>query len=349
MFRLILGTTSLALLLGGTAMADTVRVANYGGSFGDAMNKICLEPFNNSGSGHTAEQVVTDNMLAQLKIQQDTKNVVWDIAPGAEGEAYITAKTNGWLETFDWAALDPDGKLPAVAKPDHGIASSAYSSTLGIRTDKLPQGKEMKSWADFWNVAEFPGPRSLRNSPVENLEFALMADGVPAKEVYGVLRSEGGVDRAFKKLGEIKPSIVQWWTSAQQPVQGLASGELSFATSFNGRIANLKKDNVPVKIMWDGASLNTSPITIPAGAPNKEGALALIKFCYLDPARMVELSRATGTGSLLPEVVKQFSAEEQADMPTAEQNLAVQLVIDPQFWYENRAKIQKRWEEWMLQ
>ena len=79
------------------------------------------------------------------------------------------------------------------------------------------------------------------------------------------------------------------------------------------------------------------------------GALAFIKFCYLDPARMVELSRATGTGSLLPEVVKQFSAEEQADMPTAEQNLAVQLVIDPQFWYENRAKIQKRWEEWMLQ
>ena len=40
-----------------------------------------------------------------------------------------------------------------------------------------------KTWADFWNAEKFPGTRSMRARPVANLEFALIADGVPMDKV----------------------------------------------------------------------------------------------------------------------------------------------------------------------
>lgn len=43
-----------------------------------------------------------------------------------------------------------------------------------------------------------------------------MADGVPAADVYKVLATKEGQDRAFAKLDELKPNI-QWWESGAQP------------------------------------------------------------------------------------------------------------------------------------
>ncbi|MEL6078769.1 extracellular solute-binding protein, partial [Stenotrophomonas maltophilia] len=76
---------------------------------------------------------------------------------------------------------------------------------------KAPPG----SWADFWDTKQFPGKRGLRKGAKYTLEFALMADGVPRDQVYQVLRQPGGVDRAFRKLDQIKTQI-QWWESGAQ-------------------------------------------------------------------------------------------------------------------------------------
>ena len=39
------------------------------------------------------------------------------------------------------------------------------------------------------------------------IEYAILADGVPLKDVYEVLSTSEGVDRAFAKLDSIKDSI----------------------------------------------------------------------------------------------------------------------------------------------
>jgi len=72
--------------------------------------------------------------------------------------------------------------------------------------------------ADFFNTKKFPGKRGLRKSPKANLEMALVADGVAAADVYDVLATSEGVDRAFAKLDSIKDSVV-WWESGAQPPQ----------------------------------------------------------------------------------------------------------------------------------
>ena len=44
------------------------------------------------------------------------------------------------------------------------------------------------------------------------------------------------MDRAFKKLDELKPHIVKFWSSGAEPIQMIADGEVSTAIAWNGRL-----------------------------------------------------------------------------------------------------------------
>ena len=75
--------------------------------------------------------------------------------------------------------------------------------------------------------------------PSDNLEIALLADGVPIDEVYATLETPTGVERAFRKLDTIKDHIV-WWDAGAQPPQMLADGEVVMSTAYNGAIFNAR-------------------------------------------------------------------------------------------------------------
>ena len=77
----------------------------------------------------------------------------------------------------------------------------------------------------------------MRRVPDVNLEFALLADGVPSEQVYEVLSTQEGLDRAFRKLDTIKDQVV-WWEAGAQAPQLLADGEVAMSTAYNGRIFN---------------------------------------------------------------------------------------------------------------
>src|SRR3546814_4432365 len=86
----------------------------------------------------------------------------------------------------------------------------AFSDSTGeIRADDI----KPSSLQDFFDLERFPGPRGLRRTPMTNLEWALLADGVPGDKVYSLLRTEAGVARAFAKLATIRDDIV-WWEDA---------------------------------------------------------------------------------------------------------------------------------------
>lgn len=348
MKRIYVTTVALTLFSTHLLAADSpLTVANYGGAWADTLNRICVEPFEES-TGIDVRQVATDNSAAQIRAQQMTGNVVWDISP-TERSTLPMARDNGWLQPIDWEIVDPENKLPDVARRPYALGAVAYSTAIGYRTDRVPEGETFSGWKDFWDVERFPGPRSLRNTPIENLEFALLADGVATDEVYSVLRTDEGVDRAFAKLDEIKPHITTWWTSSQQPVQYLASGEVFYATAFNGRISQLQEDNVPVKVMWNGASMDISYYSIQKGAPNPEKAMQFMRSCWNDPESLASIARALPYSGFNPDLYDILSAEEARQMPTSEENLAVQFTLDSEFWAENQDELLARWESWQLQ
>lgn len=72
----------------------------------------------------------------------------------------------------------------------------------------------LASAADLFDRDRFPGSRALRCTPRVNLERAPLADGVPADQLYAVLATEAGVDRALAKLDTNRESIV-WWDGSE--------------------------------------------------------------------------------------------------------------------------------------
>ena len=105
-----------------------------------------------------------------------------------------------------------------------------------------------------------------------------MGDGVRAEDVYEMLSTKAGVDRAFRKLDTIKDHMI-WWEAGAQPPQLLADGEVAMTTAYNGRIFNaVASENKPFEIVWDGQVWDLDMWAIPKGAKNVANALKFIAY-----------------------------------------------------------------------
>ncbi len=333
-----------ALSLGSAnALAETTLTINgYGGASWDAIAKYIHAPY----TADTGVKVVntTQPNLAQLKAMVESGEMIYE-ALELSTQEYVTAAKNGWLEEIDYSLADPENVQPPEAKKSHGVVFSTFSTIFGYRTDKFAPGKEPKSWADFWNVKDFPGSRAMQNSVATNLEFALMADGVPKEDVYKVLATDEGIDRAFRKLDEIKPHVVKWWTAGAEPVQLLAEGEVTMTTSWSGRIFDLAKTK-PVKAVWNQGIIDYAIMAIPKG--NK---LAKETMKYLTawnhPERIAEFAKVTPYPNLVPGVEKFLLPEVAANLPST--NASIQLAADSDFWDSRRDALLERWNAWLLE
>lgn len=334
----------------GPAMAQdtTLTVGAAGGIAGDTSKKVFQEPFSKE-TGIAIKSVSAEgNRLAQLEAMVKAGGAVWDIIEVSASEYPIAVKED-LLEPINYDLIDPDNILPDEARKPYAVAMSAWSQILAVRTDKLPEGKKMESWADFWDVETFPGPRALRAQPQDTLEYALLADGVAPEELYEVLGTEEGVDRAFAKLDEIKPYVTVWWESGAQSIQLLSDGEVFYGTSFNGRITNLANSGVPVEIVWPGGAMHLSNIGIPKGAKNVEAAHDYIKFRALNPDAMREYIKVLPYPGYAPGLYEGLTEDVTSQMPTAPANASVQFSADEDFWADHIDSIQERWTEWLLQ
>jgi putative spermidine/putrescine transport system substrate-binding protein len=331
-----------------TLAADPVTLvrASAGGTFGEALRNICDKPFTDD-TGIIIQPANTDDSTPQIRAQMLTGNVNWDIS-NTSAETIIFAGEKGWLEKIDWDYIDPKHELPDVARQTYGVGINSYSETMVIRTDKMPANKQMTSWAEFWDVKNFPGPRSLRDSPVKNLEFALLADGVASADVYKVLGTKDGVRRALKKMSEIRPNITVWWTSGQQPLQLLASGEVYYATAWNGRVAPLQREGVPIKIVWNGGALIAGYHSILKGSKHVKEAHQWLKYCWNDAKRGAEMTKLLPYPGFAPGLLELLPEELKKELPTYPENMKVQFVFDGKFWADNRRTIQRAWDAWRL-
>jgi spermidine/putrescine-binding protein len=174
------------------------------------------------------------------------------------------------------ARLSQDDFIEGAAT-ECGVGTIVWSTQIGYdagRIDEAPQ-----SWADFWNTEKWPGTRALRRGPKYTLEFALMADGVPAGEVYDVLRTEEGVERAFAKLDELRDNLI-WWEAGAQPLQMLASGEVVMTSIYNGRMTGSNRDEgTNFAGVWPGSIYSIDSWVILEGSDDVELAHDLHQLC----------------------------------------------------------------------
>ncbi len=330
---------TMGMLCAAQAMAADLTVVSFGGANKAAQVKAFYEPWEAAGHGKIIAGEYNGEM-AKVKAMVDTKSVSWDLVE-VESPELSRGCDEDMFETLDPKLFGNASDYVKGAIQNCGVGFFVWSTVLAYNADKLKTAPT--SWADFWDTKTFPGKRGLRKGAKYTLEFALMADGVAPKDVYKVLASKEGQNRAFKKLDELKPSI-QWWEAGAQPPQYLASGDVVMSSAYNGRIAAVAKDS-NLKVVWNGGIYDFDAWAIPKGAKNVEEAKKFIAYSVA-PAQQKIYSENIAYGPANSQAVPLLDKSILKDMPTTPENIANQVQIDVSFWADNGEQLEQRFNAW---
>lgn len=334
----------------------SVTVVSWGGSYAQAITRAYLDPF----AAATGIDVRLDDYnggLAQIRAQVETGNIHWDVVDLEMADA-VAGCDEGILEPLDVTMLapGPDGApaaedfLPGTLA-ECGVGTTFYSTIVAWDAERLA-GAPPATIDDFFDLERFPGRRGMRRVPFVNLEFALIADGVPLDGVYAALDTDAGLDRAFRKLDTIKDQVV-WWEAGAQPPQMLADGEVAMSTAFNGRIFNAQVlEGQPFEIVWDGQVLDVGPIGIVAGTPDLEEALELVRFATRASSMAavgsyIAYSPARRSGLPLIGRHADTGIDMHPHMPTDPANMARTLQYDWAWWSDHADDVSERFSAWL--
>jgi putative spermidine/putrescine transport system substrate-binding protein len=337
-----LGAAAL-LLSAGVAQARDLTVVSWGGTYQDAQRQIYFKPFQEQ----TGSKLIDDSWnggVGTLRAKVQGGSLDWDVVQ-VEAEELVLGCEEGLFEDLDWSMLGKDAFIPAAVH-DCGVGTIVWSTVLAYDGARIKDGP--KSWADFWDVQKYPGKRARRRGPKYTLEFALIADGVEPAKVYDVLKTDAGVDRAFRKLDQIKSSLV-WWEAGAQPPQLLASGEVVMTSAYNARVtAANKSDNRDFRIIWPGGVYAVDSWVILRGSPNKAEGMKLIAFMS-DPERQKNLPPLVPYGVTHKEAAGKVDPAVLPNMPTEPGNLAAGVQLDTEFWVANIERLTERFNAWVGQ
>ncbi len=355
MKKLLVLSTALATM-GFAAQAD-VTVMSWGGAYGEAQTEAFVKPFM-AATGIKTTMTDSDNPAPAIKAMVEAGNVTVDVA-SVEYADGIRLCDEGVLEPIDIATL-PAGADGTAAADDFlpgavtecAVSTDIWSNVFAYDTTKFPEGPTKV--ADFFDLEKFPGKRGLKKGAKAVLELALLGDGVPASEVYAVLSTPEGVDRAFAKLDTIKKDVV-WWEAGSQAPQLLADGEVAMTTAYNGRIfAAAMNEGKPFQIVWDGQIYENEMFVVPKGAPNKDEAMQFVAYATSTEglrasAQQISYGPARKSSMATEIIFKDGKTVMAPHLPTAPENMGNALETSSDFWVDHDAELNERFQAWLSQ
>ncbi|MFK4380868.1 ABC transporter substrate-binding protein [Bradyrhizobium sp. USDA 223] len=328
-----------------------VVVFSYGGTFTEGVRRYVYEPFTKA-TGITVVDVVADFPEPGVRAMFHAGKVEWDIATGIAAANYPAMHEAGMFVPIDYSLWDREsleGSPPHTRLQD---AVVAFSSALLLAYDQraFPKGGP-KNWVDFWDVKRFPGRRGLFAPEAKrNLPFALLADGVPHSDIWPL--SDDKLDRAFKKLDEIKPYVAKWWNAGGEAPQLLINQEYALTSAYDGRAISAIKQGAPIKIVWDGAYLVHAYATILKGGPNTANAQMMIAF--LNRAQ-IAAGYLQGTGYPGPNANQlKYLPSDVVEQVSVNPDNGSKAIVEDSAWLAakrpdgktNLERLQERWLAW---
>ena len=356
-----LAMSAMALALGfpsAQLSAQSITVVSWGGSYARASQEAIHKPFTEE-TGIEISLEDYNGGLAQIRAQVEAGVVYWDVVDLEVADA-IRGCDEGLFELIDPSGL-PGGADGSTVEEDYypdalsdcGAGMLFYSTVFAYNSEVL-SGEPPRTIDDFFDLERFPGRRGMRRSPLVNLEFALMADGVPVGDVYAVMDTVEGIDRALRKLDTIKSQIV-WWEAGAQPPQMLADGEVAMTTAYNGRIFNAQVlEDQPFTIVWDGQVLDTGQLGIVAGTPRLPEALQFVQFASR-PSSMARISHYIAyspvrrSADALVSTHLATGVEMRPHMPNTPEHTQRALRSDWAWWSDNGDELNERFIVWLSQ
>ncbi len=290
--------------------------------------------------------------IDEIRDQVESANVVWDVVDLTQADS-LRACEEGLLEDLSGIEL-PDGVDGAGFREDFvegalndcGVGVIIWATAYAYSNSAFGDDKP-STIADFFDTDKFPGPRAIRNDPTVIMEWALIADGVPAGEVYSQLETDEGVERALEKMDDIKAGLTLW-ENGREPVRLLNSGEVVMSSIWATTGATASREaGADFTMVWDGRVIELDLFGIPKGSRYKDQAIDFIRFASSSEslAKMVEHLPNGPTRksslSLLPEdVLKQLP-----NGPAYDDKVSIQS--DAAWWAKNQARLEEAFDTWV--
>jgi putative spermidine/putrescine transport system substrate-binding protein len=316
-----------------------VLVRTSGGSYQDALQSGTWDAFTKmTGIEVIGVPANTGKLLAMVEAGSGDLDIV-----EANGIAILTLQSKGAFTPIDTGKFEyTDPADIGTVTPEY-LSYLAFAEALVYNTEAFPNGHPT-DWAQFWDVKSFPGKRMLQDAKAiaPGLEFALLADGVPVDQLYPL-----DVDRAFKKLAEIRPEVVKFFDSGALGASMMAEKTAVLGSLWTNRAEPLIKGGAPLGIEWNQAMRLTEYTAVLKNAPNRDNAMRLIDYSLSPEAQAKTLPQI----GLSPENIKAFDLipKEIADtLPTSPAVKSKGFDQDARWWLEHRAEVATRWEEFLL-
>ena len=339
--RPLLVAVAMLILCSAGASARGLVVVRRGDSLQPALWSRLLHPFQEA-TGIDVEEQAWPGGMEVLQQHAKAADNAWDVVELSPEELALGC-AQGLLEKLDWSAIGGKDHYLPLAVSDCGVGATLQSTVLAWDRGKFTAAP---TWADFWDVAKYPGKRGLRQDVRGNLEIALMADGVTPQDVYKVLSTTEGVERAFRKLDQLKPYIV-WWKTGAQAAKILGSGDVLMTTAPSAQIMLADtQHHRNFGMQFTNSLYQVLSWAIIKSSPELHQAEQLLYFAGT-PGVQAQLFRGTGEAGLAKGANEGLSADLLPMSPTLPNNLKGALRLDTAFWHQNRAKLQQRFEAWL--
>ncbi len=353
--------TAVATATVSSAAAKDLVFVSWGGAYTASQQKAYHEPWM---AMNPDIKIVNDDSgggaLAKLRAMQEAGNLTWDLIDMTAASA-IVACDEGLVMEIDHDALlapAPDG-TPASEDFGDMIASPCfipqivYSTTIGYRTDMVGDTPPT-TINDFFDLEKYPGKRALEKLPLNNLEWALLADGVAPDQIYEVLDTDEGVERALAKLDTIKDHVV-WWEKGAQTPQLLADGEVVMGSTYNGRLFSvIEEEKQPIGMLWDWQVFDLDGWVVPVGGKNEADVLEYLKFAtdtqrLADQAKYISYGPARASSAPMVGKHAELGIDMGPHMPTDPNNAKNTLLYNYEFWADNTDDLNEKFQAWLAQ
>lgn len=338
----------LSLLVWQPTSARTLRVVTWSGSYVKSQILGFIRPFEQA-TGIDVEVLHYNGGIEEIRSQVRSYNVKWDVVDFELFDA-IRACEEGLLTPIDPAILKPapDGTPATEDFIAGGLMECGVGNVVGstvVAYNREEMGTAPARLEDFFDIRKYPGPRGLRRTPKVNLEWALIADGVPPEEVYDVLGTQEGLSRAFRVLDSIKPYIV-WWRTGEEAMRLLETGQVAMTSVYNGRVYDAVQRGEPLEILWDHQVWFLDVWGILRHSENADLAERFVRFATSTES-MARQVQYIPYGPARKSSMDQVPPEMRRLLPTAEANFATALEGDAEWWAEHLDVLTRRFEEWL--
>ncbi|MEZ5536088.1 MAG: extracellular solute-binding protein [Thiolinea sp.] len=344
-------------------MANEMTVVSWGGAYSNSQLKAYSEPYMKE---HPEVKIINDESsneaVAKLRAMAEANNITWDLVDvdGPDSQRLCDEGLAMEIDHDKMLAAAPDG---TSATEDFGeslinncfIPQIVFSTTFGYRTDVEEWGgKVPEDLCAVFDLENFPGKRALEKRPKKNLEWALLCDGVSKEELYDVMSTDEGIDKALAKLDSIKDQTV-WWSAGAETPQLLADKEVVIGSTYNGRLFSvIEEQKQPVAMLWDYQVFDFDGWIVPAGLPEDRQARVMdfLKFAtdtqrLADQAKYISYGPARASSQPLVGKHAELDIEMAPHMPTNPENAKRFLVNNIEWWSDNQDSVEEKFQAWL--